>query len=80
MIIIWRERGEGSFEIGYPRSKGWKNFRRRWTRGVGGLKNSTIFIDICVSSLDMKVGPPTKLGKRNMATSKKFYNDVMSAN
>ena len=41
-----------SFEIGCPRSRGWKNFRRRLTRRVGGLENWTIFMDvICVSSL-----------------------------
>ena len=28
----------------------------------------------------MKLGPVTKLGKRNTATSKKMDNDVMSAN
>ena len=51
MVIILRERGEGSFEIGRPRSTGWKNFGRRWTRGVGGLENWTTFMDvICVSS------------------------------
>ena len=44
--------GGGSFEIERPRSKGWKNFGSRWIRGVGGLKNLTIFSDvICVSSL-----------------------------
>ena len=41
-----------SFEIGRPRSRGWINFGRRWTRGVRGLENWTIFMDvICVSSL-----------------------------
>ena len=27
----------GSFEIGRPRSKGWNNFGRSCTRGVGSL-------------------------------------------
>ena len=53
LLIDWlsfRERG-GSFEIGRPRSRGWKNIGRRWTKGVGGPGNLTIFIDvICVSS------------------------------
>ena len=40
------------FEIGRPRSRGWKNFGCRWTREVGGLENWTIFMDvICISSL-----------------------------
>ena len=29
----------GPFEIGRPRSRGWKNFGRRWTRWVGVLEN-----------------------------------------
>ena len=45
-------REEGSFEIGLATSRGWKKFGRRWTRGVGGLENWTIFMDVtCVSSL-----------------------------
>ena len=28
----------GLFEIRRPRSTGWKDFGRRWTRGVGGLE------------------------------------------
>ena len=36
----------GSFEIGRPKFRGWKNFRRRWTRRVGGLENWTIFMDV----------------------------------
>ena len=28
-------RGGGSFEIGRPRSRGWKEFGLRWTRGWG---------------------------------------------
>ena len=44
------ERGD-SFEIGRPRSRGWKNFGRRWAR-VGGLERWTIFVDaMCVLSL-----------------------------
>ena len=35
--------GEGaSFEIGYPRSTGWKNFGHRWTRGWGGWGSSRV--------------------------------------
>ena len=30
--------------------------------------------------IDMKLGPVTKLDKRNKTTSKKIGNDVMSAN
>ena len=42
----------GLFEIGRPRSRGWKNFGRKWTRGVRGLKNWTTFMNVkCVSSL-----------------------------
>ena len=42
--------GSGSFEIGYPNSRGWNNFGRRWMRGLGGLENWTIFMEvICVS-------------------------------
>ena len=47
-----RGRGRGSFKIGRPRSRGWKYFRHCWTRGVGGLENTTVFTDvICVSTL-----------------------------
>ena len=30
-IVCWR--GEGSFKIRCPRSRGWENFGRRWTGG-----------------------------------------------
>ena len=41
-----------SFEIGRPRSRGWKTVGRRWTKVVGGFQNWTIFMDvISVSSL-----------------------------
>ena len=41
-------------KIGRPKSRGWKNFGRLWTRGVGGLKNWTDSMDvICVSSLGL---------------------------
>ena len=53
-LIDWLSFGEGGslIEIGRPRLKGWRNFGCRWTRGVGGLANWTIFLDaICVSSL-----------------------------
>ena len=54
LVFIWRE--AGSFEIGRPRSRGWKHFERRWTMGVGDLENWTIFMDvICVSSLKVKL-------------------------
>ena len=35
-----------SFEIGRPRSKGWKDFGSRWAERVEGLKNWTVFMDI----------------------------------
>ena len=35
----------GLFEIGRPRSSRWKNFGRRWTRGMMGLEKWTIFMD-----------------------------------
>ena len=38
--------GGVTFEIGRPRSGGWKNFGRRWTRGVGGPQNWRIFMDV----------------------------------
>ena len=42
----------GSFEIGRPRSRRWKNFGLRWTRGMRGLENWTTFMNvICASSL-----------------------------
>ena len=34
--LLFGERG--SFEIGRSRSRGWKNFGRRWTWGMEGLK------------------------------------------
>ena len=37
--------GRVSFEIGRPRSRGWKNFGRSWTRRVGDLENWTVFMD-----------------------------------
>ena len=55
LVIIWRGKGV-SFDIGRPRSRGWKNFGCGWIRGVGGLENWTIFMDvICISSLIEKV-------------------------
>ena len=54
-LTDWLSFGKGgdSFEIGLPRSRGWKNFGHKWTRGVGGPENWTIFMDaICVSSLN----------------------------
>ena len=35
LVIIWRGKGV-SFDIGRPRSRGWKNFGCGWIRGVGG--------------------------------------------
>ena len=32
------------------------------------------------NDIDMKIGPVTKLGKRNKATSEKLDDDVLSAN
>ena len=37
-MIGYHLEGGGSFEIGRPRSRRWKNFESRWTRGVGVLK------------------------------------------
>ena len=52
----WGGGGGGSFEIGHPRSRGWNDFGRSWTRGVGGLENWIIFMDvICVSSLETHI-------------------------
>ena len=40
------------FKIGRLKSRRWNNFRSRWPRGLRGLENWTIFMDvICVSSL-----------------------------
>ena len=36
MVIIWS--GGGSFEIGRPKSRGWKNFGRRWTSAGEGVR------------------------------------------
>ena len=50
--------GRGSFEIGRPRSKGWKNVGHSWTRGVGGLENldvirvSKVYAVFCPSKLN----------------------------
>ena len=42
---------EGVFKIERPRSRRRKHFGRRWTSGLGGFENWTIFTDItCVSS------------------------------
>ena len=38
--------GRGALEIEHPGSRGSKIFARRWTRGVGGLKNWTILMDV----------------------------------
>ena len=34
------------FEIGRPWSRRWKNFGSRWTRGMWGLENWPIFIEV----------------------------------
>ena len=38
LLIGWLSVGKrgGSFQIGRPMSKGWKNFGRSWTRGMEG--------------------------------------------
>ena len=36
----------GLFETGGPISREWKNSGRRWARGLGGLENGTIFMDV----------------------------------
>ena len=53
LVIIWREVVVGgSFKIGRPRSRGWNNIGRKWTRVMGGLESWTIFMDvICGPSL-----------------------------
>ena len=39
LLTDWLSFGKGvSFESGRPRSRGWKNFGRRWTGGGGVLK------------------------------------------
>ena len=45
MIGYHLEREIGG-EIERPSSKGWKNFGRSWTRGLMGLENWTIFMDV----------------------------------
>ena len=51
MVISWRK-GGGSFEIRRPRSRWLKNYGPTWTKGVEGLENRTIVMDVvCVSSL-----------------------------
>ena len=36
LFITWRGEGwEDSFEIGHPKTRGWKKFGRTWTRGLG---------------------------------------------
>ena len=40
------KREGGSLETGRLRSRGWKNFGRRLTSGVGGIENWTIFMDV----------------------------------
>ena len=52
----------GSFEIGLPRSRGWKNFGRRSTRGVVGLEKWTIFMDFVFVSSLMNVVKSHKTG------------------
>ena len=40
LLVDWLSFGEGSsFEFERPRSRSWKNFGRRWTRGMKSLKN-----------------------------------------
>ena len=50
----WGGRVGGSFEIGRPTSRGWKNFRH--TGWGWGFEYLTIFMDVkCVSSLNLSV-------------------------
>ena len=64
-----------SFGIGCPRSRGWKNFGRRWTRGVGCFENWTIFMDvICVSSLIRNIHFYFRKGWQNNRTINAFLN------
>ena len=52
--LSFGEWGGGWFKMGRPRSREGKKFGRRWIRGVGGLENWIIFMDvICVSSLNI---------------------------
>ena len=37
LVIIWRRGERGSFGIGRPRSRVWKNFGRTWTSGGWGV-------------------------------------------
>ena len=70
---------EGSFEIGRPGSREWKNFGRRWRRGLGGLENWTIFLDIiCVSSLSR--GIDTCLTEGNQSSTLLEYFQHYSKN
>ena len=50
--LLFGEGGGGCLKLDVQGQGGWKIFGRRWTRGVGGLENRTIFMDvICVSPL-----------------------------
>ena len=55
-------------EIGRPRSMGWKNIGRRWTRGVGGYENWTTFMDVvCLLSLSQNQGFQRSLSENTAA-------------
>ena len=56
ILVDWLSFGErwwwgGSFKIGRPRSRGWNNIGRKWTRGMGGLESWTIFMDVICGPL-----------------------------
>ena len=61
LVIIWR--GGSSHEIVYPRSRAWRNFGRRWARGMGSLENWIIFMDVIYVSSLKGFHPSTIPGK-----------------
>ena len=76
-LIGYHFKKGGSFEIGCSRS-GWRNFGRRWTRGVGGLENWTIFTNaIRGSSLVNKL---LRLLKKESEVAIKWFSDNMIVN
>ena len=42
VIYLSCEEGGGLFETGHPKSRGWKNFGRKWTRGGEVLKSGQL--------------------------------------
>ena len=47
-----------------------------WISGQSFIKENC-YNSSTSNDIDMKLGPATKHGKRNMATSKKFDNNIM---